>query len=177
MIYQNCLVPVLERNQTIFPMKVNEIKEISILVEETEQEHRYMGLNDEQIAEFVIAMNQIVLKQGEEAKGSIAYNCFYETKGSSPKSAPRIVEIKVNYKKNPIQLKEGIILYFYEDNSFMLDEIQTLYLIPFTSRVFVTHNTVYQHGRVVFADGSENQEAAKALLQLIEDYKLWFAEH
>ena len=44
-------------------------------------------------------------------------------------------------------------------------------------KMIVARPYVYEHGCEAFADGSENQEAVKALLQLIEDYKTWFAEH
>ena len=36
---------------------------------------------------------------------------------------------------------------------------------------------VYEHGCEAFADGSENQESVKALLQLIDNQKAWFAVH
>ena len=43
--------------------------------------------------------------------------------------------------------------------------------------MIVARPYVYEHGCEAFADGSENQEAVKALLQLIDNQKAWFAEH
>ena len=178
LVYQMCFVPIIDSHQTIFPMKVNEIKNISIFIEENEDEKRYMGLNAEQKREFVENMNQIVLLQGEKTKGSIAYICHYEGKPSNPKNAPIVAEIEIDYKRTLLQRKTGIRLYVYEDNSFLVDEVRSLRRVSFTSnKVAHTSAQVYEHGRETFADGSENQEAVKALLQLIDNQKAWFPEH
>ena len=176
-VYQMCFVPIIDSHQTIFPMKVNEIKNIRIFIEENEDEKRYMGLNAEQKREFVENMNQIVLLQGEKTKGSIAYMCHYEGKPSNPKNAQIIAKVEIDYKRTLLQRKTGIILYVYEDHSFMLDEVRSLRRVLFTSsRVVHTSAQVYERGREAFVDGSENQEAISDLMELIEDYKVWFAE-
>ena len=60
----------------------------------------------------------------------------------------------------------------------MLDEVRSFRRVPFTSnRAVHTSAQVYEHGREAFVDGSENQEAISDLMELIEDYKVWFAEH
>ena len=175
-IYQLFVVPVIENHQTIFPMRINEIKQISICIEEKEEERLYMGLNDEQRKVFVDAMNQIALLGGDEANGTLAHSIMDDWKVNRYEHPP-IAEVRIVYKQTFLQRKTGLDICFYEDNSFLLQEWAHLTILPFMNTVIDSRPYVYEHGCEAFADGSENQEAVKALLQLIDNQKAWFAEH
>ena len=76
-----------------------------------------------------------------------------------------------------MQRKSGLDICFYEDNSFFLQEWSRITRFPVAKKMIVARPYVYEHGCEAFADGSENQEAVKALLQLIDNQKAWFAVH
>ena len=170
--YQFSIIPLIEKHQTIFPMKAHEIETVSVWIED----HLYSNMNQEQINDFVDAMNQIDLLCGDDADGTLAHSIMDDWKINRYEH-PCIVEVKIVYKQTLLQMKSGVDICFYEDNSFFLQEWNRVKVFPLTDTIVSKKPTVYEHGCEAFTDGSKNQEAIKALLQLLEDQKAWFAEH
>ena len=171
-IYHICIVPIIDRHQTIFPMKAHEIETVSVCIED----HLYSNMNDEEVKEFVDVMNRIVLLSGDEAAGTLAHSIMDDWKLDRYEH-PCIADVKIVYKQTLLQRKTGLDICFYEDNSFFLQEWSRITRFPVAKKIIDARPYVYEHGCEAFADDSENQESVKALLQLIDNQKAWFAEH
>ena len=180
LVYLFVVDPVIEHNQTIFPTKAYEMERVALYIgEETDDTGttaKYFGMNNEQKRAFVDAMNAIVLQSGEQAKDSIAYEIIKDAK-IDRREQPPIAEIRIEYKKNLLQRKAGLDLCFYEDQSFLIQEWSRITMIPFTMNRVSSKPQVYEHGFEIFVDGSENQQSVEAVLALLEEYRLWHAEH
>jgi len=180
LVYLFVVDPVIEHNQTIFPMKAYEIESAALYIgEETDDTGttaKYFGMNNEQKRAFVDAMNVIVLQSGEQARDSIAYEIIKDAK-IDRREQPPVAELRIEYKKNLLQRKAGLDLCFYEDQSFLIQEWSRITMIPFTSNRVFSKPRVYELGFEIFVDGSENQQSVEAVLALLEEYRLWHAEH
>ena len=170
--YQFSVIPLIEKYQTIFPMKEHEIETVSVWIED----HLYSNMNQEQINDFVDAMNQIVLLVGDGAKDTLAHSILDDWKVNRYEH-PCIADVRIVYKQTLLQKKTGLDICFYEDNSFFLQEWSRIKVFPFTDTIVSKKPYVYEPGCEAFTDGSENQEAVKTVLKLLDDQKIWFAEH
>ena len=166
--------PVIESQQVIFPMDPNEFLSVN-LIDHTVYQENDLKLDWKQQKEFAEAMNQIVLLQGEEAKGTIAYQIIEDGRIDAYEQEVQQY-VYVTYQKGLLQRKVGLENHFYADQSFLLYEIQELTRIPFTDRVTSTE-TVYPHGFEVFTDGSPDREACKKVMALLNKFEQEHAEN